>query len=112
MIRFLVAVAVSSLVTPSLAQSFSCRMGSQPACLDYGAKVCSSNGKCVTSDAVCFDSYTCNFQGFVCKSDMEELSDKANRIAQGYDDLRRCLGRAEDMDGVADCVRKDNFKIY
>ena len=32
------------------AQSFSCSYG-QPACLDYGAKVCSSFAKCVSEDA-------------------------------------------------------------
>jgi len=112
MIRLLLALAAGALVTPSSAQSFSCSIGSQPACLDYGDKVCSSNGKCVTSDAVCFDSYTCNFQGFVCKSDMDELSDKAKRMAQGYDELRYCLSRADDMDDVAKCVRNDSFNSY
>lgn len=112
MIRFLLAFAALALATPSFGQSFSCRMGSQPACLDYGDKVCSSNGKCVTSDAVCFDSYTCNFQGFVCKSDMDELAEKAKRMARGYDELRQCLSRSNNMSDVADCVRRDTFNTY
>lgn len=112
MFRLIIALSVVLLATPSLAQSFSCRMGTEPACLDYGDKVCSSRGKCVTSDAVCFDSYTCNYAGFVCKSDMDELAEKAKRVTQGYDDLRYCLSRASDMGDVADCVRKDNFNVY
>jgi hypothetical protein len=112
MIRLFFVLAAVALATPSLAQSFSCSIGSQPACLDYGEKVCSSNGKCVTSDAVCFNSYTCNFEGFVCKSDMDELAEKAKRMAQGYDELRQCLSHSSDMSDVAECVRKDNFNIY
>lgn len=112
MIRLLLAVAAVTLTTPTFAQSFSCRMGSQPACLDYGDKVCNSTAKCVSSDAVCFDSYTCNYSGFVCKSDMDDLAKKAKRMAEGYDELRQCLSRAGEMAGVADCVRRDNFNTY
>lgn len=112
MFRMLLALAIVGCATPSLSQSFSCMIGTQPACLDYGDKVCSSNSKCVRSDAVCFDSFTCNYAGFVCKSDMDDLADKAKRMAQGYDELRFCLNRADDMEDVADCVRRDGFNIY
>lgn len=90
--------------TECLAQSFSCSMG-QPACVGYDEKV-------VRRDAQCFASYTCFPAGFVCKSDMDELADKAKRMAQGYDDLRQCLSRASDMNDVESCVRRDNLNRF
>jgi hypothetical protein len=90
--------------TDAMAQSFSCSMG-RPSCVDYSDKI-------VRRDAQCFDSYTCFPGGFVCKSDMDELSEKARRIAQGYDDLRQCLSRASDMSGVASCVSRDNLNSF
>lgn len=62
--------------TECFAQSFSCSMG-QPACVGYDEKV-------VRQDAQCFAGYTCFPGGFVCKSDMDELADKAKRMAQGW----------------------------
>ena len=93
------------------AQSFSCPYGKQPSCLDYNDKVCSSMGKCVTNDAVCFESYTCGYDGFVCKSDMESLTKKAKSMALNYDELRNCLARATDMDEVNSCVRLDSIRM-
>lgn len=82
-------------VSSAVSQSFSCSFGKQAACLDYGDKICSSMGKCVSDDAVCFDSYTCGFGGFVCKSSLEELADdydnlrdECNNIIDNYNDLR------------------------
>jgi len=43
--------------------------------------------KCVSNDAICFDSYTCNYKGFICKSRFDDLSDE-------YDDL---LGKCKDI---------------
>ena len=70
----------------SSAQSFSCTFG-RAACLDYGDKVCSSFSKCVSDDAVCFDSYTCDYSGFICKSKYDELSDEAQEISDKYNSL-------------------------
>jgi hypothetical protein len=58
---------------------FSCDSGS-PSCLNYGAKVCPSTTNCVDKkyDA-CFESNTCGYQGFTCKSDYDNLkSDNYN----------------------------------
>ncbi|MER9574931.1 hypothetical protein NKI78_04660 [Mesorhizobium sp. M0400] len=52
-------------------QSFSCSFG-EPACLDYGAVVCKSSATCVSKDSICFDSYTCDYKGFVCKSKFDD----------------------------------------
>jgi len=67
--------------------TFSCSFGKQGACLDYGDKICSSSAKCVSDDAICFDSYTCDYKGFVCKSKFEDLFDKCKNIAEEHDDL-------------------------
>lgn len=108
----LVVVAVAVMIADyASAQSFSCPYGKQPSCLDYNDKVCSSMAKCVTHDAVCFDSYTCGYDGFVCKSDMESLAKKAKSMASNYDELRNCLARATDMDEVNTCVRLDSIRM-
>ncbi len=63
-VAFLVAAAIVS-ASDALAygESFSCSFGKRGACLGYGDTVCSSSGKCVSDDAVCFDSYTCGWGG-------------------------------------------------
>ena len=117
-------VALLSAATPTFAQSFSCGFGKEPACLDYGDKVCSTFGKCVKDDAVCFDSYQCNYEGFTCKSNVtncvekneeliddynnllneyDELLGKAKDVATSYDDLKSCLLSASDMRDVERC---------
>lgn len=88
-------------VAPSTAQSFSCSFG-EPACLGYGAVVCKSSATCVAKDAVCFDSHTCDYQGFVCKSKFDvavdaydsqlrkhnELVDKFNVLNSAYEEVQ------------------------
>lgn len=90
----------------SYAQSFSCNYGKRAACLDYGDKVCNSFAKCVSSDAVCFDSYTCNYKGFVCKSTLDEIIEEHEKLVSRVDDLEWCLRRASDMDDVSSCMRR------
>ena len=96
---------VSALVASTLvgatgveAQSFSCPIGREPACLDYGAVVCRSLAKCVSNDAICFNSYTCDFKGFVCKSKLDEIADehennirKHNELVENYNMLQARL---------------------
>ena len=74
--------------------NFSCAIGTRAACLGYGDKVCSSNAKCVSDDAVCFDAYTCGFGGFVCKSKLDD-------VVNQYDDLARtCRSLAYEHDAL------------
>jgi hypothetical protein len=95
----------------SAQQSFSCSFGSEPACLDYGAVVCKSGAKCVTRDAICFDSFTCDYDGFVCKSDADdavkkavgEVADEYESVRRKYNNLVNCLNGASDMDDVRLC---------
>ena len=61
-------------------QSFSCPIGREPACLDYGDRV-------VDQSAACFDTYQCNYEGFTCKSHLSECSAEYDRIQSEYNDL-------------------------
>ena len=75
------AIAWWSVSGTALAQqSFSCPYGTQASCLDYGDKVCSSYSKCVSQDATCFDSYTCGYKGFICKSKYDDVVDEYNDL--------------------------------
>jgi len=94
-------------------QNFSCRIGTSPACLDYGDKVCSSRGKCVTSDAVCFDNYTCNYKGFVCKSKLDEVVElhddivlQYNSLARDAESARSCVNYASNLEEAQNCVSR------
>ena len=112
---FLVALFSTLVQTThqaAYAQSFSCAIG-EPACLDYGAKVCSHLSKCVADDAICFDTYTCDFNGFVCKSTLNDAVRKNRELLDDYNDLvgrvnylNDCLDRAENMEDVGRCQRK------
>ena len=101
------------MAAPVSAQNFSCRIGTDPACLNYGDTICSSGGQCVDRDAACFNSYQCDFEGFTCKSNVtecvrvydqllvthNELVDDFNRLQDGYNDLR------DDHDTLTDDYR-------
>lgn len=114
--RFLLVSTLSFLPGVLTAQNFSCGYGSQPACLDYGDKICSSRGKCVDSDAACFEPYQCNYEGFTCKSNLtdcaneyEDLLQKHNDLVDDYNDLlARAKRRKSIMEEVADCIRYAN----
>lgn len=76
----------------------------QPACLDFGDKV-------VRQSAVCFDSYTCNYDGFVCKSDMKKVVDaydlvilKHNTLVNVVNGLKNCLRTADTLDDAQRCA--------
>lgn len=71
------------------AQSFSCRFGTQPACLDSGDTVCSWLGKCVDEDAVCFEPYQCDYEGFTCRSNLTDCADDYEDLADDYNNLVR-----------------------
>lgn len=117
---------VLACASPALGQSFSCRIGTQPACLDYGEKVCSSGGMCVDRNAACFDQYQCNYEGFTCKSnvtecveahdtllrkhnelvdDFNENLEIAKEIAARLDDIERCLIYASTLDDAKRCTQ-------
>ena len=38
-------------------------------------------------DSVCFNSSTCSYDGFVCKSEYNDVARKLNNVASEYDDL-------------------------
>ncbi len=78
------------------AQSFSCPIGKRAACLDYGDKV-------VDGSAQCFNSYTCDFSGFMCKSDHDSYVKKAKALVETYDGLKACISRASTIEDAKSC---------
>ncbi|WP_232419302.1 MULTISPECIES: hypothetical protein [Paracoccus] len=123
--RVLLSLLVLAAASPALGQSFSCRIGTQPACLDYGDKVCSSSGMCVDRNAACFDQYQCNYEGFTCKSnvtecveahdsllrkhnelvdDFNENLEIAKRMAARLDDIESCLIYASTLEAAKRCA--------
>ena len=68
-------------------QGFSCSYGDRGACLGYGETVCSSSGKCVSSDAQCFSSYQCDYEGFTCKSNVTDLAEEYDGLQIRFNSL-------------------------
>ena len=101
-----------SLASPALGQDFSCRIGTQPACLDYGDKVCSSSGMCVDQNAACFDKYQCDYEGFTCKSNVtecveahDELLRKHNALVDDFNEnLEIAKKMAKRLDDIESCL--------
>jgi len=123
--RWVPVLAAIVVATSAQAQSFSCGIGKQAACLDYGDKVCSSYAKCVDQNAACFDQYQCDFGGFTCKSYVSDCADNLSDIAGKYDDvvyknnelrelikeltarideLEFCLSLADDLEDAQSCT--------
>lgn len=106
---FLLALTLAS---PAFSDSFSCRIGTQPACLEYGDEVCSSRGMCVDRDAACFDQYQCNYEGFTCKSNVSECVEAHDTLLRKHnelvDDFNKNLEMAKDMaarlDDIEGCL--------
>jgi len=95
--RITIAFAISvSAAGSGSAQSFSCPIGKRAACLDYGDKV-------VDSSAQCFNSYTCDFSGFMCKSDHDSYVKKAKALLETYDGLKACISRAATVEDAKSC---------
>ncbi len=110
----LLAVALSFAVTSPAAMAedvFSCPIGKRPSCLDYSDTVCDGiAGKCVNRNAECFSQFTCDFNGFVCKSTLTDLADnyddlirKAKAMATEFDDYRGCVTRATTIESARLC---------
>lgn len=97
-LHFLVLTfAMCAVVTEDAsAQSFSCPVGKRAACLDYGDKV-------VDGSAQCFNSYTCDFSGFMCKSDHDSYVKKAKALVETYDGLKACISRAATVEDAKSC---------
>jgi len=99
----IVVVFAVTLTTTANAQSFSCPIGKQASCLDYSDKVCSYSAKCVRNDAVCFDSFTCDFKGFICKSEFDDVVEKHNKLVRTINDLQHCLRMADSLEDAQAC---------
>ena len=113
-------------------QSFSCPYGKNASCLDYGDKVCSSFAKCVDESATCFSQYTCGYDGFICKSEYNEVVDSYNSVLRknkslvsdynsllyehqenvsdynnllsAHSELKSCISYADSLEAAQDCA--------
>ena len=85
--RLPILLLALTLASPALGQDFSCRIGTQPACLDYGDKICSSSGMCVDQNSACFDQNQCNYEGFTCKSNVSECVEAHDTLLRKHNDL-------------------------
>jgi hypothetical protein len=85
--RLPILLLALTLASPALGQDFSCRIGTQPACLDYGDKVCSSRGMCVDQNSACFDQNQCNYERFTCKSNVTECVEAHDTLLRKHNDL-------------------------
>ena len=110
MIRLLVLLLALTLASPTLGQNFSCRIGTHPACLDYGDTVCSSRGMCVDRNSACFDQHQCNYEGFTCKSNVTKCVEAHDALLRKHndlvDDFNENLEIAKDM-----AARLDDIEI-
>ena len=110
--RLPILLLALTLASPALGQDFSCRIGTQPACLDYGDKVCSSRGMCVDQNSACFDQNQCNYEGFTCKYNVTECADAHDTLLRKHndlvDDFNENLEIAKDMaarlDDIESCL--------
>jgi len=110
--RLPILLLAMTLASPALGQDFSCRIGTQPACLDYGDKVCSSRGVCVDQNSACFDKYQCNYEGFTCKANVTECVEAHDTLLRKHndlvDDFNENLEIAKDMasrlDDIESCL--------
>ena len=124
--RALIIGAAMAVAWPAAGQDFSCRMGTQASCLDYGDTVCPSRGMCVDKNAACFDSNQCNYEGFTCKSNVtecveahDELLRKHNQLVDDFnanleigktmatrlDNIESCLIYASSLDAARLCAQ-------
>jgi len=81
-------VAVALLPSTAMAQqAFTCPYGDRGACLGFGETVCTSSGRCVRDDALCFDRYQCNYEGFTCRSNVTECIDDYDNLLRRFNTL-------------------------
>ena len=78
-IILLIACLTASLTYAQ--QNFSCYGGTRAACLSYSEKL-------VDSNAQCFDSGTCGYKGFVCKSKLDDVIEEYEKLVRANNDLQ------------------------
>lgn len=80
-------VLLALLAQPVVAQSFTCRFGTQAACLEYNDTVCTGGARCVGASAICFDQFQCNYRGFVCRSDLDHCVEDYQALLERHNQL-------------------------
>lgn len=107
-VAFAAGVLLALGSVSAVPQSFTCPYGKQASCLDYGDKVCSSYSKCVDQNAVCFDSWQCNLEGFTCKSNVTEIAKKYDALVDDYNEL---LGKSRALANDYDQLVEDRRSL-
>jgi hypothetical protein len=107
------AVFVSASTAAHSQESFTCRYGTQPACLDTLDQICDGiSGMCVKKRAICFDEFACGGFGssasdFVCKKKAEEVVDELERefkkMQRAYETVLNCVANADSLDEAQGC---------
>ncbi|GAB1381288.1 hypothetical protein MASR1M49_41340 [Pararhodobacter aggregans] len=87
MLKPLLALFCIGIGCTAEAQSFTCPIGRRAACLEYGDTVCSTFGRCVDSNAVCFSALECNYEGFTCRSNLTECGDEYEALRGRFNTL-------------------------
>ncbi len=86
MIRQLSATKLSTLLLGSLltlnvyGDTVYCEGNKQMMCLGFEQKI-------VDNNAVCFEPFTCSQEGFVCKSELNDLADEHEALLAKHNDL-------------------------
>ncbi len=103
-----------AMCSSACAQNFSCQIGMQPACLNYGETVCVNRGVCVDENAACYNKYQCDFQGFTCvsfiqecKKSYDELLRQHNELVEKFNrNLESAIAVESRVNEIANCLRE------
>lgn len=116
--KWLTVLMGSVLTFNVYGDTFYCADGKEMRCLGFGQKV-------VNSSAVCFDPLKCSQEGFVCKSELDNLADEQetllgkhnelvsthNELITAYENtvseykkLERCIMSAPTLDDAKGCI--------
>jgi hypothetical protein len=106
------------LAVSAYGETYYCDGGKQLKCLGFEQKI-------VPRNSVCLDPLECDQRGFVCKSELDELTgeyasvqrqykdlaDTHNQLIEAYDnsktayeDLQRCITEASTLDAAKACL--------
>lgn len=118
MTKYAIVVLCAMLISSAHAGSFYCADGKQMKCLGFGEKI-------VDSKAICFDPMRCSQEGFVCKSELNAMSDEHENLlrehnelvnthneligtyeitASQYEGLQRCISASMTLDEAKSCL--------
>lgn len=84
--RAILGLLLWPLVSVEAGASSSCLIGI-PVCLNRYDTVCGVGERCVDETSTCFDTFRCDGDGFVCKSELIETEKDRNYLRTKFDEL-------------------------